>query len=158
MAHAVTWISISVLVLAFIFFIVSVIILEFGVGVDSDGDIAIPWYYWLFFVGAGVLFLTFVILQVIVPRDKKKEETGAQMDAWVENNRLYVDGGKVSYPIPGEGQPDPHNIRQIAQRVPHRHVQSQQMGFGGPTQSFASNEPSPRAKMSTLGRSHSYLE
>lgn len=71
MGHWINWVLLIILILAFTFFIISIITLEFGVKVDDDGDIVIPWYYWFFFAGMGVLFLVFVLLLVIVPRDKK---------------------------------------------------------------------------------------
>ena len=91
MVHPITWISIVVIVLAFIFFIVSIIILEFGVKIDKNGEIVIPWYYWVFLVGAGLFVLAFVILQVVPPvmGKKKGKPVDDNPESWVEGNVDY---------------------------------------------------------------------
>lgn len=95
MAHVVTWISIVILILAFIFFIISIIILEYGVKVSKNGNIIIPWYYWLFFVGAGVFFLVYVLLQAFaVPGMEKKREE-------VQGN------------VPKQSEPVSHHVRSV---------------------------------------------
>lgn len=93
MASVITWVSIIVIILAFIFFIVSVIILEFGVKTNKNGDIIIPWYYWLFFVGSGVLFLTYVILLAFPHTKEKKisEKNKPPEDNWEGYDRLQGD-------------------------------------------------------------------
>jgi len=127
MAHYVVWISVAIIVLAFIFFIVSIIVLEYGVKVNANGNLVIPWYYWVFFIGAGVMFAVFVLLQVFVPiSDKKvKDTTVAQElvdgrpDSWVQEGRLYTGKGDYVQTIPPPGAPDPNGVREMAMKAPH---------------------------------------
>ncbi len=121
MVHAITWISVAVLVLAFIFFIVSVIILEYGVKVDQSGDIIIPWYYWVFFVGAGLLFLAYAILLAFPDKSVDKEKTykSDTPESWVQGNVLYTEYGKKAQNIPGSEEQDPARIREHAAGSPH---------------------------------------
>lgn len=121
MAHVTTWISVILLILAFIFFIVSIVLLEFDIGVNSAGEIVIPWYYWVFFVGSGVFVLAFVILQAIPPKaDHAKDNVNtANPESWVQHGKLYTEHGKYVHDIPRKGEADPYNFREKAVTVPN---------------------------------------
>ena len=118
MSHWVIWVSVVVLVLAFLFFIASILVLEFGTKVSKNGNLVIPWYYWFFFIGTGILFLVFVILQIYAPHAEKKivEKKNDYVESWVSGDKLYTEYGQRVYTIPKPGEADPMNIRAEAVR------------------------------------------
>lgn len=175
MAHYVVWISVAIIVLAFIFFIVSIIVLEYGVKVNANGNLVIPWYYWVFFIGAGVMFAVFVLLQVFVPISDKKvkdttvvqESVDGRPDSWVVGDKLYTGKGDNVQTIPPPGTPDPNGAREIAMRSPHylppsanthshNHNQGQTMQHQGMqhtySSDFATNNSIRRGGLDSLAR------